>query len=41
MFRVIEEIIQLVLWQTSGRGEAELTARNIAAAESRPNRFCV
>ena len=41
MFLVIEEIIQPVVWQISGRGDAELTALNIAAPESRPNRFCV
>lgn len=41
MFLVIEEIIQPVIWRISGRGDAELTALNIAAAESRPNRFCV
>ena len=41
MFLVILKTVQPVLWQTSGRGEAELTALNMAAAESRPNRFCV
>ena len=41
IFLVIVKINQPVSCQTSGRGDAELTALNIAAAESRPNRFCV
>lgn len=36
---VIPKIVQTVLWQMSGRGDAELMARNMDAAESRPNRF--
>ncbi len=38
---VIPEIVHPVLWQISGRGDTELTARKIDAAESRPNRFCM
>lgn len=41
MFLVTVKIVQPVIWRISGRGEVELTDRNIAAAEFHPNRFCV
>ena len=34
-------IFQSVIWQISGITVDGLTARNIDAAESRPNRFCI